>query len=37
MIAADGHLHMRYTMRKRHVVWKDDPLVRKPQAGWRHC
>lgn len=29
MIAADGHLHMRYTMRKRNVVWKDDPLVRE--------
>jgi len=27
MVAADGHLHMRYTMRKRNVVWKDDPLV----------
>lgn len=27
MLAADGHLHMRYTMRKRNVVWKDDPLV----------
>jgi hypothetical protein len=29
MLAADGHLHMRYTMRKRNVVWKDDPLVRE--------
>jgi hypothetical protein len=29
MIAADGHLHMRYTMRKRNVVWKDDALVRQ--------
>lgn len=27
MVAADGHLHMRYTMRKRNVVWKDDPMV----------
>ncbi|HPE81977.1 MAG TPA: TauD/TfdA family dioxygenase, partial [Gammaproteobacteria bacterium] len=33
MIAADGHLHMRYTMRKRHVVWKDDPLVSEA-IGW---
>ena len=29
MLAADGHLHMRYTMRKRNVIWKDDPLVRE--------
>lgn len=29
---ADGHLHMRYTMRKRNVVWKDDPLVREAVA-----
>lgn len=29
MLAADGHLHMRYTMRKRNVVWKDDPRVRE--------
>ena len=27
MVTADGHLHMRYTMRKRNVLWKDDPLV----------
>jgi len=33
MIAADGHLHMRYTMRKRNVVWKDDPLVEQA-VGW---
>ena len=32
MVAADGHLHMRYTMRKRHVVWKDDPLLREAVA-----
>jgi len=32
MVAADGHLHMRYTMRKRNVVWKDDPLVREAVA-----
>ncbi len=24
---ARGHLHMRYTARARHIVWKDDPLV----------
>jgi hypothetical protein len=29
MVAADGHLHMRYTMRKKNVVWKDNPLVRE--------
>lgn len=27
MITADGHLHMRFTMRKRNVVWKQDPAV----------
>lgn len=32
MVAADGHLHMRYTMRKRNVVWKDDPLVHEAVA-----
>jgi hypothetical protein len=26
-VAADGHLHMRYTMRKRNVAWKQDPAV----------
>lgn len=33
MVTADGHLHMRYTMRKRNVVWKDDPLV-KAAVAW---
>jgi hypothetical protein len=23
----DGHLHMRYTDRKRNIVWRDDPLT----------
>lgn len=32
MVAADGHLHMRYTMRKRNVVWKNDPVVREAVA-----
>ncbi|MCP4409710.1 MAG: TauD/TfdA family dioxygenase [Gammaproteobacteria bacterium] len=32
MIAADGHLHMRYTMRKRNVLWKDDPTVKQAVA-----
>lgn len=27
MVTADGCLHMRYTMRKRNVMWKDDPAV----------
>lgn len=27
MVTKDGKLNMRYTMRKRNVVWKDDPLV----------
>lgn len=29
MVTAQGKLHMRYTMRKRNVVWKNDPLVRE--------
>jgi len=32
MVTAEGRLHMRYTMRKRHVVWKDDPLVSEAVA-----
>ena len=32
MVTAAGHLHMRYTMRKRNVVWKDDPLVKEAVA-----
>ena len=35
MVAADGHLHMGYTMRKRNVVcvvWKDDLLVKRAVA-----
>lgn len=27
MESADGHLHMRYTMRKHNVKWKDDTTV----------
>jgi hypothetical protein len=27
MVTVDGHLHMRYTMRKRNVVWNSDPTV----------
>jgi hypothetical protein len=23
----DGHLHMRYTARKRNVIWRDDPAT----------
>lgn len=32
MVTAEGRLHMRYTMRKRNVVWKDDPTVRAAVA-----
>ncbi|AGA33382.1 taurine catabolism dioxygenase [Thioalkalivibrio nitratireducens DSM 14787] len=32
MVTAEGRLHMRYTMRKRNVVWKDDPAVRAAVA-----
>jgi hypothetical protein len=27
MESADGHLHMRYTMRKHNVKWKDDTTI----------
>lgn len=27
MVTAAGNLHMRYTMRKRNIVWSEDPLV----------
>ena len=33
MVTAQGNLHMRYTMRKRNVVWKDDLLVQEA-VGW---
>jgi alpha-ketoglutarate-dependent taurine dioxygenase len=26
-VSAEGRLSMRYTIRKRHVVWRDDPLL----------
>ncbi len=29
MFGPGNHLHMRYTMRKRNIVWKDEPLVRQ--------
>ncbi len=28
-ITPEGNLHMRYTIRSRNVVWKDDPLTRE--------
>ena len=28
-ISSTGDLHMRYTMRTRNVIWKDDPLTRE--------
>ncbi len=27
MVTDQGRLHMRYTMRKRNIVWSEDPLV----------
>ena len=27
MVRPDGRLHMRYTDRKRNIVWRDDPLT----------
>lgn len=31
-VRPDGRLHMRYTRRKRNIVWKDDPLVTQAVA-----
>ena len=28
-VRPDGRLHMRYTDRKRNIVWRDDPLTRE--------
>ncbi len=27
-----GHLHMRYTARARHIIWKDDPCITDARA-----
>jgi hypothetical protein len=35
MVRADGKLHMRYTMRKRNVVWSEAPLVQQAVAWLR--
>ncbi len=32
MVTASGKLHMRYTMRKRNIVWSEDPLVQEAVA-----
>ncbi len=31
-ILADGNLHMRYTARRRNIVWKQDPVVQEAVA-----
>ncbi len=31
-IMDDGNLHMRYTHRKRNVIWRDDPLTQEAVA-----
>lgn len=31
-VRADGRLHMRYTRRKRNIIWKDAPLVAEAVA-----
>ncbi len=31
-VRPDGRLHMRYTRRKRNIVWKDDPIVQEAVA-----
>lgn len=32
MVTASGQLHMRFTMRKRNIVWSEDPLVQAAVA-----
>ncbi len=32
-VDAAGHLHMRYTRRQRHVLWRDDPATRAAVAA----
>jgi hypothetical protein len=34
-VTAAGHLHMRYTDRKRNIVWRDDPLTTRALACLR--
>ena len=34
-VAADGSLHMRYTARKRHVIWDDAPALQAALAALR--
>jgi len=31
-VLADGNLHMRYTARRRNIVWKKDPVVQEAVA-----
>jgi hypothetical protein len=31
-VRSDGQLHLRYTARKRNVIWRDDPLTREAAA-----
>jgi len=32
-ITPNGHLHMRYTRRKRSIVWRDDPITQAAVAA----
>lgn len=32
-VRPDGHLHMRYTDRKRNILWRDDPLTLEAVAS----
>lgn len=34
-VRPDGRLHMRYTDRKRNILWRDDPLTRAALAALR--
>jgi len=31
-VRQDGSLHLRYTARKRNIIWRDDPLTRRAAA-----
>jgi hypothetical protein len=35
-IRPDGRLHMRYTDRKRNIVWRDDPLTQAAVEALKH-
>jgi len=39
-VHSDGHLHMRYTDRKRNILWRDDPMTAEAVTALKdilHC